>query len=74
MRRIAFILTVVSVALAASFAAGCRRGWQREAAMSAPAGVPTPMLDPWKQAALKVEEDRGEAIGRKASQTASHKH
>lgn len=35
--------------------------------MPAPAGVPTPMLDPWKQAALKVEEDRGEAIGRKAT-------
>jgi hypothetical protein len=35
--------------------------------MTAPPGVPTPMLDPWKQAALKVEEDRGEAIGRKAA-------
>jgi hypothetical protein len=66
MRRAA-IIYVASVALMASFAAGCRRGQQREAAMTAPAGVPTPMLDPWKQAALKVEEDRGEAIGRKAS-------
>jgi hypothetical protein len=65
MRRIALTLMAALVALAASLA-GCRRAQPREAAMTAPAGVPTPMLDPWKQAALKVEEDRGEAIGRKA--------
>jgi hypothetical protein len=66
MRRTTFILAVALFALAASLAA-CRRAPPREAAMTAPAGVPTPMLDPWKQAALKVEEDRGEPIGRKAS-------
>jgi hypothetical protein len=67
MRQAAFLFLTALVLAAASFAAGCRRGWQREATMPAPAGVPTPMLDPWKQAALKVEEDRGEAIGKKAS-------
>lgn len=35
--------------------------------MRAPAGVPAPLIDPWREAALKVEEDRGEATGRKAS-------
>lgn len=31
----------------------------------ATAGTPPP-LDPWKEAALKIEEDRGEPVGRKA--------
>lgn len=35
--------------------------------MPAPATVPVPLLDPWKEAALKVEEDRGEPIGRAAA-------
>ncbi|MFN2479912.1 MAG: hypothetical protein ABR554_00315, partial [Pyrinomonadaceae bacterium] len=67
MRQAAFLFLTALVLAAASSAAGCRRAQRREAALSAPAGVPTPMLDPWKQAALKIEEDRGEAIGRKAA-------
>jgi hypothetical protein len=66
MRQAAFLFLTALALAAASLAAGCRRAQPREAALSAPAGVPTPMLDPWKQAALKVEEDRGEAVGRKA--------
>jgi hypothetical protein len=65
MRRTIFIL-LSAIALVASLAAGCRRA-QREAEVPAPASLPTPQLDPWKQAALKVEEDRGEAVGRKVS-------
>ena len=34
--------------------------------MRAPAGVPEAKIDPWKQAALKLEEERGEDTGRKA--------
>ncbi|HEX8161556.1 MAG TPA: DUF5715 family protein [Pyrinomonadaceae bacterium] len=67
MRQAAFLFLTALVFAAASLAAGCRRAPPREAAMTAPAGVPTPMLDPWKQAALRIEEDRGEAIGRKAA-------
>src|SRR5215213_3766700 len=66
MRQAAFLFLTALALGAASLAAGCRRAQPREAALSAPAGVPTPLLDPWKQAALKVEEERGEAIGRKA--------
>jgi hypothetical protein len=66
MNRDAFIL-LLSLLLASSFAAGCRRQGQREAEVPAPASLPTPQLDPWKQAALQVEEDRGEAVGRKVS-------
>jgi hypothetical protein len=66
MRQAAFLFLTALACAAASLAAGCRRAPPRAAAMTAPAGVPTPMLDPWKRAALKVEEDRGEPIGRKA--------
>jgi hypothetical protein len=66
MRRAAFILLSL-VIFASSLAAGCRRRAQREAEVPAPESLPTPQLDPWKQAALKVEEDRGEAVGRKVS-------
>jgi hypothetical protein len=45
--------------------AGCRR--QRLATvMPAPVTAPPAMVDPWQEAALKVEEDRGEPMGRQA--------
>lgn len=65
MRRAAYIFLSAFV-IASSFAVACRRT-QREAEVPAPASLPTPQLDPWKQAALKVEEDRGEAVGRRAN-------
>lgn len=34
--------------------------------MPAPVSAPPAMIDPWQQAALKVEEDRGEPVGRQA--------
>jgi hypothetical protein len=63
MRRGAFILLVV-VVIASTFAASCRRRATGEAEVPAPASLPTPQIDPWKQAALKVEESRGEPEGR----------
>ncbi|MDT7540448.1 MAG: hypothetical protein QOE33_352 [Acidobacteriota bacterium] len=52
--------------MAASLAVGCHRLVTRETEVPAPASLPTPQVDPWKQAALKVEEDRGEPVGRQA--------
>jgi hypothetical protein len=66
MRRTAFILSTFIVALVVSLAAGCHRQSQRATEVPAPASLPTPQVDPWKQAALKVEEDRGEPVGRQA--------
>lgn len=44
---------------------GCRR--ERQATvMPAPVTAPPAMIDPWQEAALKVEEDRGEPMGRQA--------
>ncbi len=65
MRRVAFILLTACV-LALSLASGCRRKPTGEAEVPAPASLPTPQIDPWKQAALKVEENRGEPVGRQA--------
>ena len=51
--------------LALALSSGCRR--ERQAAvMPAPVTAPPAMIDPWQQAALKVEEDRGEPMGRQA--------
>jgi DNA-binding transcriptional ArsR family regulator len=46
--------------------AGLRRPRAGDAAQEAPATVEAEKLDPWKQAALKVEEDRGAPTGRQA--------
>jgi hypothetical protein len=46
-----------------------RRGDTKSAEMPAPATVKAAKVDPWKQAALKVEEDRGEPTGRQAEIT-----
>jgi len=34
--------------------------------MAAPVTVPSAMIDPWQEAALKVEEERGEPVGQQA--------
>jgi hypothetical protein len=56
---------VLLLLLALVLSAGCRRE-RHDAAMPAPVTVPPAMLDPWQEAALKVEEDRGEPMGRQA--------
>jgi Family of unknown function (DUF5715) len=44
---------------------GCR-GAGKETAVQPPPTVEAPQVNPWKEAARKVEEDRGEPVGRKA--------
>ncbi|MDQ1612888.1 MAG: hypothetical protein QOG00_2819 [Pyrinomonadaceae bacterium] len=56
---------VLLLVLTLALAAGCRRE-RHEAVMPAPVSAPPAMIDPWQQAALKVEEDRGEPVGRQA--------
>jgi hypothetical protein len=56
---------VLMLLLALVMTAGCRRG-RHEPIMPAPMTAPPAMIDPWRQAALKVEEDRGEPMGRQA--------
>jgi hypothetical protein len=51
--------------LALALLAGCRRE-RPETVMPAPVTAPPAMIDPWQEAALKVEEDRGEPVGRQA--------
>lgn len=51
--------------LALTLSSGCRRE-RHEPVMAAPVTAPPAMIDPWQEAALKVEEDRGEAVGRGA--------
>jgi hypothetical protein len=62
-RKQACILLLLLLALALS--SGCRRERQ-ESIMPAPVTAPPAMIDPWQEAALKVEEDRGEPVGRLA--------
>lgn len=51
--------------LARSLPASCLRARQ-ETLMPAPVTVPPALIDRWPEAALKVEEDRGEPMGRQA--------
>jgi len=44
--------------------ANCRSG--KQTYQPPPPTVEAPQIDPWKEAARKVEEDRGEPVGRKA--------
>ncbi|HVG20986.1 MAG TPA: DUF5715 family protein [Blastocatellia bacterium] len=44
---------------------GCR-GARKETAVQPPPTVEAPQVNPWREAARKVEEDRGEPVGRKA--------
>ena len=58
---------VVALAAVLLLAAGLRRRAPApEPEMHAPETVTAEKIDPWKEAALKVEEDRGEDAGRKA--------
>jgi hypothetical protein len=45
--------------------AGCR-GQKTETVMTPPPTVAPPQVNPWKEAAGKIEEDRNEPVGRKA--------
>jgi hypothetical protein len=45
---------------------GCR-GQKTEIVMTPPPTVAPPQVNPWKEAAGKIEEDRNEPVGRKAS-------
>src|SRR4051812_25234974 len=45
---------------------GACRNARKETAVQPPPTVEAPQVNPWKEAARKVEEDRGEATGRKA--------
>jgi hypothetical protein len=56
---------VLMLLLALALLAGCRRE-RHETIMPAPVSAPHAMIDPWQEAALKVEEDRGEPVGRQA--------
>lgn len=51
--------------LALALSIGCRRD-RHEPVMTVPETAPPAMIDPWQKAALKVEEDRGEPMGRQA--------
>lgn len=51
--------------LAALLIAGCRRA--PRSLQPPPPTVEAPMVDPWKEAAHRVEEERGEPTGRKAN-------
>lgn len=66
-RQLKILLFAVAAATTIALAGGaCRRGQLAEPAKRAPEGVPAAKIDPWKQAALKIEEERGEDTGRKA--------
>ncbi|HLL15425.1 MAG TPA: DUF5715 family protein [Pyrinomonadaceae bacterium] len=56
---------ILLLLLALAVASGCRRE-RHESMMPTPVTVPPAMIDPWQEAALKVEEDRGEPMGRQA--------
>lgn len=58
-------VTVVSLTL---LLAGCspNKPKQTKTVAEPPASLPAPLVDPWKEAAAKIEEDRGEPMGRKA--------
>jgi hypothetical protein len=51
--------------LALALSSGCR-GDRHKPVMTVPVTAPPAMIDPWQEAALKVEEDRGEPMGRQA--------
>jgi hypothetical protein len=51
--------------LALALSSGCRRD-RHDPVMAVPETAPPAMIDPWQKAALKVEEDRGEPMGRQA--------
>ena len=64
-RRQTRVLPLLLLLLALSLSAGCRRATQ-ENLVPAPGTVLPALIDPWQEAVLKVEEDRGELMGRQA--------
>lgn len=56
---------IATILVALIFSVGCRRE-QPVTGMPAPLTIAPALVDPWKEAALKVEEDRGEPVGRDA--------
>jgi hypothetical protein len=64
-KRLTIHLLVATCLLAVLIASGCRKA--PRSLQPPPPTVEAPLVDPWKAAAHKVEEDRGEPTGRKAS-------
>jgi hypothetical protein len=64
-RKQAFVLPLLLL-LALVLPVGCRRRGSLEPNMPAPVTASPAMIDPWQEAALKVEQDRGEPVGRQA--------
>jgi hypothetical protein len=63
--RVLPLLLLLLLLLALSLSASCRRATQEDLA-TAPGTVLPTLIDPWQEAVLKVEEDRGELMGRQA--------
>jgi len=61
-----FMPVLALLACGALFLPAALRRRRAEPVMSPPETVEPKALDPWKQAALKAEADRGESMGRKA--------
>ncbi|HEY0098824.1 MAG TPA: DUF5715 family protein [Pyrinomonadaceae bacterium] len=59
------VLLLLLLLLTLALLVGCRRD-RRDAVMPVPVTVPPALVDPWRKAALEVEEDRGEPVGRQA--------
>lgn len=63
------IRLVALVLIVAGFTSSCKESRKKEAVMPPPPTIAPAQVAPWKDAASKVEEDRGEATGRKAEVT-----
>jgi hypothetical protein len=66
MRRLFSRASLVAFCLSAITLAGGCRVHRKETAVQPPPTVEAPQVNPWKEAARKVEEERGEPVGRKA--------
>lgn len=64
--RIFTVASLTALLLGAVFSSACMQSQKKEAVMPPPPTVAPSQVATWKDAASKVEEDRGEAIGRKA--------
>ena len=61
------VLAAAAAVVAAALYSAPRRRARHEPSMPPPESVAPEAVDPWKEAALKVEEDRGEPVGRQAA-------
>jgi hypothetical protein len=64
--RIFTVASLTALLFLAVFSSSCKQSQKKEAVMPPPPTIAPAEVAPWKDAASKVEEDRGEAIGRKA--------